>query len=81
MLLISGSNAGKFHESHPLVLCIDDKTTREEGNFADKFYDRTVQKHTVTRWKAALERLRVGIILRFSLLFSDNLYRARKAGQ
>lgn len=64
MLLISGSNAGKSRESHSLLLDIDDETAREEGKFADKFHDRKIQKHTIARWKVALERLRVGIILR-----------------
>lgn len=52
-------------ESHTLLLCFDDETDREEGKLAENFYDKRIQKHTITRWKVALERLRVGNMLKF----------------
>jgi hypothetical protein len=42
---------------------------REEGKYADRFRDRKIQKHAIARWKVALERLRVGIILKFPYCF------------
>ena len=68
MHLISGSNEGEFCLNNR-AFCILMRPGREEGKFADKFYDRKVQRHTIARWKVALERLRVGIILEVSPLF------------
>lgn len=53
---------------NPYILYIDE-TGREEGEFADKFRNRKFQKNAITRWKAALERLRVGIMLKFPYRF------------
>ena len=70
MVLIGGNSECEFCDhTLPLHMLHTDETGREEGKFADKFHDRKIQKHTITRWKVALERLRVGIVLEVSLLF------------
>lgn len=68
MHLINGRTAGEFCKKIAMHFCciLMMRPGREEGKFADRFRDRKIQKHTIARWKVALEKLRVVIILRFS---------------
>ena len=81
MVLIGGNSECEFCDhTLPLHMLHTDETGREEGKFADKFHDRKVQRQAIASWKIALERLRVGIILKFPRCFLTAC-RQRKAGR